>query len=133
VPPADCSTSSSASPPDRTSTPSTSSSSIAVRASSSLSNCVTSTSAASASACCSIAGTMAESSETTPIRVVSLPELSATWSARTPISTTMITIELMMKFLSRRRAEISRAATSRTSAVLLNGRGSVMPPPPRGS
>ncbi len=43
-----------------------------------------------------------------------------------------MTAQLMMKFLSRTRAEISRAATSRTSAVLPSGRGSVTQPPRAG-
>ena len=47
--------------------------------------------------------------------------------------TSRITTELMMKFLSRKRAEISRPATSRTSAALPSMRGSLMPPPPAGS
>ena len=45
----------------------------------------------------------------------------------------MITIELMMKFLSRTRAATSRAATRRTSAALPSVRGSLMPPPPAAS
>jgi len=49
-----------------------------------------------------------------------------------PTISTMITIELMMKLLSRMRVEISRAATSRTMAALLRARGSLMPSLPSG-
>ena len=89
---------------------------------------------------------------TTPMVVVSLPLLIATWKPSMPTMSTMRTAEPIRNPLSRIRVETSRPATSRTwvagllarvagaggREVAADGDGvcctdAVMPPPPRGS
>src|SRR4051794_26925116 len=133
-PSADCSTSSRGGPePSVSSAPSTSPFSIALRAAVSSSSATSVTWTSRAAPWASSASPSGTSLPTMPMRVSSPPELTATWKPRTPTSTSRITTELMMKFLSRTRAEISRAATSRTRAALPGSRGSLTMTPRRRS